>query len=556
VFSVNRYEHDRPYKRCQIEMVLSREEREEVLREWSIPQDDVIQATRDNLKAKFQRRQTVRNVRRVEKLEIAFEGAAKSLKRALHLRKRTSEEVDDMQERANLAAQALDAARSAAHHDFEEPVIDDGVVGTGELEDYDDAWNKISEDAWNKMDVADSSYTRESMGDADGRMPYTLDDAASAMSGITFDSTTSSVTEMERFHRELELEMFGSGPSIPQTLELPETKSEHTSDTCSATADASSSTSMPSFTSFRNNEVGRRFHPMERGVSPPMQQPIHQQGMHTPNYQGGNTPNYQGGNTPNYHGGNTPNYQGGNAPNYQGRSLVHAPNQHMQYNPYVRTSAYRGYSLRDAYRGNQVSAFDTAGSRLPASRNYSGSGDRGYEERHVSMDSQINPLGSPSNVLYEREERNQHKSSTIQDHSDGPTIKHLPYSTLSTFHDHEPVTISEDQIYDDPRPELLDLPTRSAERGYEERQVAMERQINPLGSPPNVVFEREERNQYKSSTIQDDSNDGPIIKNLPYSTLSTFHDHDHEPVTVSEDRIHDHPRTERVGPGSVSTQHC
>jgi hypothetical protein len=230
--------------------------------------------------------------------------------------------------------------------------------------------------------------------------------------------------EMERFYRELELEMFGS--SIPQTLELPESeKSEHTRGTCSATEDVSTSSSMPSYTSFINNEAGRRFHSMELGVSPPMQQPtIHQQVQHTPNYQGGN--------------------------------LVYAPTHRMQYN-HARTSAYRGYSLRDAYRGNQFSAFDIASSMVPASRIYSG--ERGCEERQVSMESQINPLGSPhNNVLSEREERSQYKSSTIEDDSDGPTIKNLPYSTLSTVTkwmedpDHEPITISEDQIYYDPTP--------------------------------------------------------------------------------------------------------
>jgi hypothetical protein len=415
VVSVNRYESDRPYKRSQQEMVLSREEREEMLQEWTIPHDDVIQATRDNVKAKFQRRRTVRNVRRVENLEIAFECAAKSLKRALHLRKRTPDEVNVMEEQANLEAQALDAARVGAHHDLAEPIIDDGVIGISEPDDDDDAWNKI-----------EASNTRESMVDAEGRLPFTLDDSASAVSGMTFDSTTASVMEMERFYRELELEMFGS--SNHQTLELPESeKAEQAWETCSATEDVSSSSSMPSFTSFRNNEAGRRFHSMELGVSPPMQQPtIHQQVLHTPNYQGG--------------------------------SLVYPPTHRMQYNPYARTSAYRGYSLRDAYRGNQSSAFDMASSMVPASRIYSG--ERGYEERQVSMESQINPLGSPHSVLFEREELDQCKSSTIQDDSDGPTIKNLPYSTVSTvtkwMEDPEPVTISEDQIYYDPRPELLD----------------------------------------------------------------------------------------------------
>ena len=105
--TVNHYERQRQQKQSitnypfgwhrrlvQQAMVLSRFEREQLLEEWNIPHSDIIKAIRQNVKSKFDRRQTIRNTHKgVEKLELLFEGASKTLKRKLRLRKHTSEET-------------------------------------------------------------------------------------------------------------------------------------------------------------------------------------------------------------------------------------------------------------------------------------------------------------------------------------------------------------------------------------------------------------------------------------------------------------------------------
>lgn len=384
-------------------MVLSREERFELLQEWTIPQDAVIQATRDNLKAKFQRRRTVRNASKVEKLEIAFEGAAKSLKRAFHLRKRTSDEMKDLQRQANLASQALDAARVSAYHDLSEPIVDHRVVGISEPDDDEDAWKNIS-------GVASSSLFA---GEA-------MDDSATAVSCITFDSATSSMMDIEEFYRDLELEMFGADDdetsSIPpHTLEVHgSAKSQNTAETGLATEDVSSSSSTPSFLSFANTEV-RQFHSFEMGIPTTPQHQVTENQMPL-------------------------DYRGGSQ----------AQTHNVQYNPYARTSAYRGYSLRDAYRGNQCAAFGTF-MVPPSSAN---TGGMGYEEsREISMPNQNNAWRSAHRSPFLQHDWFNALSSS--DANEGPTITMLPYSTANTGrkwvedHDHhEPVTISEEQGYD------------------------------------------------------------------------------------------------------------
>ena len=116
VLSLNSYEEARQKHRSpQQAKVLSRIERELLLQSWDVPNDVIIKANRNNIRAKFQRRQTVRNLRKVERLEIVFQGAAKALKRSLNLRRRTDDELKELQAQANLAARALEQARL---HDF------------------------------------------------------------------------------------------------------------------------------------------------------------------------------------------------------------------------------------------------------------------------------------------------------------------------------------------------------------------------------------------------------------------------------------------------------
>ena len=171
---------------------------------------------------KNQRRQTVTNLGKVERIEEAFESATRKLKRALLLRKSTGNKVKRLQEQANLAQSALTSLKIAEDRALDE--IRRGRMPRrvepekADLENY-------------HLDVAVANYGRTNPQDNGIRRPSHLvvseqDDFYSSFDGLTLggNSTTPSQLEMERFYRELEMEMFGDEelPSfVGQTLELP-----------------------------------------------------------------------------------------------------------------------------------------------------------------------------------------------------------------------------------------------------------------------------------------------------------------------------------------------
>ena len=170
-----------------------------------------------------------------------------------------------------------------------------------------------------------------------------IDDATSAVSGITFgDSTTTSAYEMEMFHRELELEMFGEEPD-----ELDESFSQQGRQHNNVVMEYNGSNNSMSIVSGSHEE--------EMSSSSGT--------MHS--FQSPNNNN----NNNNYYNDPQPRY---NSPQMDNSPIAYSALQKQyeqqqqqmflrQYNPYARTSAYRGYSLRDAYRNNnQFSAFDMA----------------------------------------------------------------------------------------------------------------------------------------------------------------------------------------------------
>ncbi len=220
---LNHYEHSRPYRKGQLELVLTREEREVLLAEWGVSTHDIVSSTRALIKAKNQRRQTVRNLNKAERVEESLENATRKLKRLFSLRKSTRVEVDKLQRQAEIAA-ALSPARfqesqesvgsdesgngrRRASPSIPRPEIieqDDGVLGPFDVKLGPLAGNgKISQ---HKVILNDDM------------------DAISCISGFTLgNSTTASALEIERFHRELELELFGDQelPSmLGQTLEV------------------------------------------------------------------------------------------------------------------------------------------------------------------------------------------------------------------------------------------------------------------------------------------------------------------------------------------------
>ena len=216
---LNSYEEARPYRRKQASLVLTRQRREELLNYWEIPIHDIVEAIRGNIRVKNQRRQTVTNLGKVEKIEEAFESATKKLKKVLLLKRRSEEEK---------------FKEYPMHPQISEP-NSFGALKFHQghyLRDYRPGDVQIEQEA-EQVDLAmqapGSTFWRIADTDPDRRAPAQIaveDDIISTMSGFTLEnSTTASAMEMEQFYRELELEMFGDCelPSmVGQTLELPD----------------------------------------------------------------------------------------------------------------------------------------------------------------------------------------------------------------------------------------------------------------------------------------------------------------------------------------------
>lgn len=309
-------EYERHYKRgrTQEEIVLTREQREQILREWCTTQKDIAQSTRDNLKIKFQRRRSVRNARKVEKLQNTI---SNGIKKVFGIGRRKSDELQMVPETGS--SQFLDS-----HEKF---------VEVSEPEDDENDSEPPS------VRISSVLLRKQSSSFAD-----MVDDARSVASGITFgDSTTTSAYEMEMFHRELEMEMFGMEPDeldeppnmLGQTLELEDAMHPETNclSVVSGSIEEEMSTSSSTFHSFQSPSYSYQ------DPHGPYQDPhsyVHNQIDQSPDTMQYSTLEQQLA-----------------EPNYQ-------QSHHIHYNPYARTSAYRGYSLRDAYRGNTFSAFDVA----------------------------------------------------------------------------------------------------------------------------------------------------------------------------------------------------
>ena len=217
IIDVDTYEEARPYRRSQIDMVLTREEREEILMHWGVSFHDIIESIRGNIRVKNQRRQTVTNLGKVERLEEAFESATRKIKRALLLRRRTGDKVKELRERAELAANTLASLKIAEERALNEIHSDKRLVEQEPEEDHlesiDNLGVQVSVSDFCKNSPAESMVRKSSAASNDDP------DGASSVDGFTLgNSTTPSILEMEKFYRELELEMFGENDFPPSMI--------------------------------------------------------------------------------------------------------------------------------------------------------------------------------------------------------------------------------------------------------------------------------------------------------------------------------------------------
>ena len=106
ILSVEEYEDARPTRRTMSQMILPRSIRTEILRkEWNVSQQQIAAAVRQGIRAKSQRRTTLGNLGKTDKVEEMIEGATKQLLRTLFLRKSTSRSIQEMDEKMKRAHQ-------------------------------------------------------------------------------------------------------------------------------------------------------------------------------------------------------------------------------------------------------------------------------------------------------------------------------------------------------------------------------------------------------------------------------------------------------------------
>lgn len=111
------------------EMVLPRDVRFKMLtQEWQVSRKDCADATRQSLKVKNQRRQTVRNMSKAPGAEEKLENVGKMFKRSISLKKKTSSQVEELMAEADRAASKMS---SMAANEYEwEPEEEGGSQGS------------------------------------------------------------------------------------------------------------------------------------------------------------------------------------------------------------------------------------------------------------------------------------------------------------------------------------------------------------------------------------------------------------------------------------------
>jgi len=214
---VNDYEHSRSDRNSNFVIVLSRSEREELLLEWDVDSRNIASSVRAALKTKFQRKQTVINARKYSKIEEAIEITSKRLKKALLPRRMTNDGVDELLERT--PSQVFDYSRAGE------------TVSTSSGEE--DSKSRIEmtepdEDIIEKLMQNTFDIPAVGVCDECSDTNNALDDDEFTLGATTLGNTSAfspSIIEMEKFYRELELEMFGEETELPsmvgQTLEVP-----------------------------------------------------------------------------------------------------------------------------------------------------------------------------------------------------------------------------------------------------------------------------------------------------------------------------------------------
>lgn len=215
--SIDNYENNRGCRRQNLEIVLSRSEREALLLEWAIDMKTIAASTRAAMKTKFQRKQTVINSRKASKLEEVIETTSRKLKHLFAPKRPVNGAVVESFPVRTPEIYAFDFSRAG-----------DTASITSAGEENRSHLQVTEPDSYEIENLIEQSFDIPTVG-----VHNEGDENTSNIDDFTLGATTlgntsafsPSIMEMEKFYQELELEMFGEEAELPsmvgQTLEVP-----------------------------------------------------------------------------------------------------------------------------------------------------------------------------------------------------------------------------------------------------------------------------------------------------------------------------------------------
>ena len=214
--NINDYEKKRGRQKFNLEIVLTRSEREALLLEWAVDMKTIATSTRAAMKTKFQRKQTLINTRKLSKVEEVIKMTSRRLKNVFLPKRGINGEVD---ESLGLTSSQI----FASDHSGAGDTVSISSVGDNkshlQVTEPDD--NIIENLMKGSFDISTAGVGNEGDDNSSNGDDFTLG-ATTLGNTSTFSP---SVVEIEKFYRELELEMFGEEIDPPsmvgQTLELP-----------------------------------------------------------------------------------------------------------------------------------------------------------------------------------------------------------------------------------------------------------------------------------------------------------------------------------------------
>jgi len=209
--SIDNYEEIRGDRRSNLEIVLDKNERQALLLEWAIDMKTIAESTRAAMKTKFQRKQTVINSRKLSKLEEV----SKKLKNVFVQKRKSNGAVAESFASTTSEIYASDNSTRDGHTA--------SITSAGEADKSHLSVTELDDDAI-------ESLMKQSIGVPTADESEGGDESDNFTLGATTLGNSSafspSIIEMEKFYRELELEMFGEETELPsmlgQTLEIPQ----------------------------------------------------------------------------------------------------------------------------------------------------------------------------------------------------------------------------------------------------------------------------------------------------------------------------------------------